>query len=228
MMTRHTFNDRADAGRQLARIMPESLKDFDPVILALPRGGVPVAAEIARAWGHTFDVLIVRKIGVPGAKEVAMGAIAGGGTKVLDRDLIAKLGLGEDQVEVVVGREIAELHRREKLYRGNRPAPDLAGRTVILVDDGIATGSTMMAAISLLRSQGVGQIVVAAPVAAPDTARRLREKSDEVFIVLEPEYFRSVGLWYEDFSETSDAQVRALLDEWNPVGSLPPMESNKQ
>ena len=211
MMKTHTFHDRADAGRKLASIMPESIKDSDPVILALPRGGVPVAAEIARAWGLPFDVLVVRKIGVPGAEEVAMGAIAGGGIKVLDRDLIARLGLGEDQVEAVVGREISELRRREELYRGDRPAHDLSGRRVILVDDGIATGSTMMAAISLLRSQRVGRIVVAAPVAASVTAERLREKADEVFIVLEPEYFRSVGRWYEDFSETSDEQVRSLL-----------------
>ena len=180
MLKTHTFHDRADAGRKLASIMPESIKDSDPVILALPRGGVPVAAEIARAWGLPFDVLVIRKIGVPGAEEVAMGAIAGGGIKVLDRDLIARLGLGEDQVEAVVGREISELRRREELYRADRPAHDLSGRRVILVDDGIATGSTMMAAISLLRSQRVGRIVVAAPVAASVTAERLREKADEV------------------------------------------------
>ncbi len=160
MMTSDKFKDRADAGRQLARIMPESLKNLDPVILALPRGGVPVAAEIARAWGLSIDVLIVRKIGVPGAEEVGMGAIAGGGIMVLDENLISRLGLGEDQVDAVVRRETAEMHRREKLYRGSRPAPDLKDRTVILVDDGIATGSTMMAAISLLRGLGAGRIVV--------------------------------------------------------------------
>jgi putative phosphoribosyl transferase len=222
-MTSVRFKNRADAGRQLARIMPESLKGLDPVILALPRGGVPVAAEIARAWGLSIDVLIVRKIGVPGAEEVGMGAIASGGIMVLDENLIARLGLGEEQVDAVVRRETGELHRREKLYRGSRPFPDLADRTVILVDDGIATGSTMMAAISLLRSLGAGRIVVAAPVAAPDTAERLREKADEVFIVLEPEHFRSVGLWYDDFSETSDAEVRALLDEWKSERALPPI-----
>lgn len=223
MMTSYKFKDRADAGRQLAGIMPESLKSLDPVILALPRGGVPVAAEIARAWGLTIDVLIVRKIGVPGAEEVGMGAIASGGIMVLDENLIARLGLREDQVQAVVRRETEELHRRERLYRGSRPAPDVLDRTVILVDDGIATGSTMMAAIGLLRGRGAGRIVVAAPVAAPDTAARLREKADEVFIVLEPEYFRAVGLWYDDFSETSDVEVRALLDEWKSERALPPI-----
>ncbi len=212
MITTRTFSDRADAGRQLAQMLPESLKDDDPLILALPRGGVPVAAEIAAAWGLPLDVLVVRKVGVPGAEELAMGAIAGGGVKVLDEDLIARLGLSEDEVEAVVARELSELRRREDLYRGDRPALDLTGRTVILVDDGIATGSTMMAAISLLRSQGAGRIVVAAPVAAPETADILRAKADEVFIVLEPEYFRAVGRWYRDFSETSDGQVRSLLD----------------
>lgn len=207
----------------MARIIPESLKNLDPVILALPRGGVPVAAEIARAWGLPFDVLIVRKIGVPGAEEVGMGAIASGGIMVLDENLIARLGIGEEQAEAVVRRETEELHRREKLYRGSRPAPDVTDRTVILVDDGIATGSTMLAAISLLRGRGAGRIVVAAPVAAPDTAGLLREKADEVFIVLEPEYFRAVGLWYDDFSETSDVEVRALLDEWKYERSLPPI-----
>lgn len=211
MITTRTFSDRADAGRQLAQMLPESLKDDDPLILALPRGGVPVAAEIAAAWGLPLDVLVVRKVGVPGAEELAMGAIAGGGVKVLDEDLIARLGLSEDEVEAVVARELSELRRREDLYRGDRPALDLTGRTVILVDDGIATGSTMMAAISLLRSQGAGRIVVAAPVAAPETADILRAKADEVFIVLEPEYFRAVGRWYRDFSETSDGQVRSLL-----------------
>lgn len=223
MMTSDRFKNRADAGRQLARIIPESLKNLDPVILALPRGGVPVAAEIARAWGLPFDVLIVRKIGVPGAEEVGMGAIASGGIMVLDENLIARLGIGEEQAEAVVRRETEELHRREKLYRGSRPAPDVTDRTVILVDDGIATGSTMLAAISLLRGRGAGRIVVAAPVAAPDTAGLLREKADEVFIVLEPEYFRAVGLWYDDFSETSDVEVRALLDEWKYERSLPPI-----
>ncbi len=211
MITTRTFSDRADAGRQLVQMLPESLKDDDPLILALPRGGVPVAAEIAAAWGLPLDVLVVRKVGVPGAEELAMGAIAGGGVKVLDEALIARLGLSEDEVEAVVERELSELRRREGLYRGARPALELTGRTVILVDDGIATGSTMMAAISLLRSQCAGRIVVAAPVSAPDTADLLRKKADEVFIVLEPEYFRAVGRWYRDFSETSDGQVRSLL-----------------
>lgn len=222
MIPTHIFHDRTDAGKQLARILPESIKNRDPVILALPRGGVPVAAEIARSWGVPFDILVVRKIGVPGAEETAMGAIAGSGIKVLDRNLINRLGLGEDEVEAVVERELSELRRREKLYRGDRPAPDIDGRTVVLVDDGIATGSTMFAAITLLRSQRAGRIVVAAPVAAPVTVERLREKADDVFIVLEPEYFRAVGRWYDDFSETSDDQVRSLLADFKSGQPLSP------
>jgi predicted phosphoribosyltransferase len=222
MIPTHIFHDRTDAGKQLARILPESIKNRDPVILALPRGGVPVAAEIARSWGVPFDILVVRKIGVPGAEETAMGAIAGSGIKVLDRNLINRLGLGEEEVEAVVERELSELRRREKLYRGDRPAPDIDGRTVVLVDDGIATGSTMFAAITLLRSQRAGRIVVAAPVAAPVTVERLREKADDVFIVLEPEYFRAVGRWYDDFSETSDDQVRSLLADFKSGQPLSP------
>lgn len=222
MIPTHIFHDRTDAGKQLARILPESIKNRDPVILALPRGGVPVAAEIARSWGVPFDILVVRKIGVPGAEETAMGAIAGSGIKVLDRNLINRLGLGEEEVEAVVERELSELRRREKLYRGDRPAPDIDGRTVVLVDDGIATGSTMIAAITLLRSQRAGRIVVAAPVAAPVTVERLREKADDVFIVLEPEYFRAVGRWYDDFSETSDDQVRSLLADFKSGQPLSP------
>lgn len=222
MIPTHIFYDRTDAGKQLARIMPESIKNRDPVILALPRGGVPVAAEIARAWGVPFDILVVRKIGVPGAEETAMGAIAGSGIKVLDRNLITRLGLGEEEVEAVVERELSELRRRENLYRGDRPAPDIEGRTVVLVDDGIATGSTMIAAITLLRSQRAGRIVVAAPVAAPVTVESLREKADDVFIVLEPEYFRAVGRWYDDFSETSDDQVRSLLADFKSGQPLSP------
>lgn len=212
-MTTHIFHDRKDAGQQLVRIIPESIKNRDPVILALPRGGVPVAAEIARAWGVPFDVLVVRKIGVPGAEEVAMGAIAGSGIKILDQSLISRLGLSKEEVAAVVECELSELRRREDIYRGGQPSQNLTGRTVILVDDGIATGSTMIAAITLLRSQRVGRIVVAAPVAASVSADRLREMADNVFIVQEPEYFRAVGRWYEDFSETSDQQVRSLLTE---------------
>jgi predicted phosphoribosyltransferase len=222
MIPTHIFHDRMDAGKQLARIIPESIKNRDPVILALPRGGVPVAAEIAKAWGAPFDILVVRKIGVPGAEETAMGAIAGSGIKVLDRNLITRLGLGQEEVEAVVERELTELRRRENLYRGDQSAPNLEGRTVLLVDDGIATGSTMIAAITLLRSQRVGRIVVAAPVAAPITAERLREMADDVFIVLEPEYFRAVGRWYDDFSETSDDQVRSLLAECKSGQPLSP------
>jgi predicted phosphoribosyltransferase len=210
-MTNYIFHDRSDAGRELAQVLPESIRKQNPLILALPRGGVPIAAEIALAWGLPFDVLIVRKIGIPGHDEVAMGAIAGGGIKVLDHGLISRLNLNEAQVEAVVRRETAELQRREKLYREGKPKQDVNGRTVILVDDGIATGATMIAAISLLREQGARRIVVAAPVAAPDTAMLLRAKADEVYTVIEPKYFKAVGPWYNDFSEIDDEQVKCLL-----------------
>jgi predicted phosphoribosyltransferase len=211
MIANYIFHDRADAGRELAQELPESIKKQNPMILALPRGGVPIAAEIALAWGLPFDVLIVRKIGIPGHDEVAMGAIAGDGIKVLDHDLITHLKLNEDQVEAVVRRESAELQRREKLYRQGKPKQDFNDRNVILVDDGIATGSTMLAAINLLRAQGARRIMVAAPVAAINAAMLLRDKADDVFTVIEPKNFKAVGQWYEDFSEINDEQVKCLL-----------------
>lgn len=211
MITNYIFHDRADAGRELAKELPESIKKQNPMILALPRGGVPIAAEIALAWGLPFDVLIVRKIGIPGHDEVAMGAIAGDGIKVLDHDLISHLKLNEDQVEAVIRRESAELQRREKLYREGKPRQDFNDRNVILVDDGIATGSTMLAAINLLRAQGARRIIVATPVAALNAAMLLRAKADDVFTVIEPKYFKAVGQWYEDFSEINDEQVKCLL-----------------
>jgi predicted phosphoribosyltransferase len=207
------FANRKEAGRQLAERIPESLRRLDPLILALPRGGVPVAAEIAKALGRPLDVLIVRKLGVPGHEEYAMGALASGGVTVLNQETVSSLRLSAAQVDAAIERETRELVRREKLYRGGKPPPVVTGHTVILVDDGIATGSTVQAAIQLLYQQGAGRVVVAAPVAPPDTVERLREKADEVIILSEPEPFGGVGRWYRDFSQTSDEEVRSLLAE---------------
>lgn len=213
----HGFRNREDAGRQLAALLWRFSNEGHAVILALPRGGVPVAAEIAKTLGQPFDALLVRKLGVPGHEELAMGAIAGGGVRVLNQEMIAELQLRQAEVDAVIQRETAELDRREELYRTGRPAPVVAGQTVIVVDDGIATGSTMSAAIALLRHQQAGRIIVAVPVAPRDSVIRLRGEADEVVTVLEPEPFIAVSRWYEDFAQTSDEQVRALL-----AGDCPP------
>ncbi|RPJ35021.1 MAG: phosphoribosyltransferase [Verrucomicrobiaceae bacterium] len=205
------FANREQAGRILAEKLAPLAVGRNPVLLALPRGGVPVAAVVAGRLGVPMDVLIVRKLGVPGHEEFAMGAIAGGGVMVLDHRVVAQLGLDLADVERVIQRETRELARREELYRENRPPPAVAGRTVIVVDDGVATGSTMSAAIELLRHQKAARIIVAVPVAPPDTARRLRGEADEVVTLLEPADFMAVGRWYEDFSQTSDEDVRRLL-----------------
>lgn len=208
---RPAFQNRQDAGRQLAVRLADVLKDEDPGIFALPRGGVPVAAEIARAFGKSLDVLIVRKLGVPGHEELAMGAIAGGGVRVLSDGLISDLGLSQAQVGAVIRRETEELARRENFYRVGRAGPAIAGRAVLVVDDGVATGASMFAALELLRQQQAKRIIAAVPVAPSDTVGRLRGKADEVVILLEPEFFSSVGEWYRDFSQTSDEEVRELL-----------------
>ncbi|MEO7097796.1 MAG: phosphoribosyltransferase [Luteolibacter sp.] len=205
------FKNRREAGRLLAAFLQGLPDEKDVVILALPRGGVPIAAEISKALGIPFDVLIVRKLGVPGHEEFAMGAIASGGVRVLSEDVILQLGLTLVDVDSVIQRETRELERREYLYRGAQGGPAVAGRIVIVVDDGIATGSTMSAAIQLLRQQKAERIIVAVPVAPSDTVERLREEADEVIVVLEPEPFGGVGRWYEDFSQTSDEEVQALL-----------------
>jgi predicted phosphoribosyltransferase len=207
------FENRVEAGRRLAEELVPVAEGKNPVLLALPRGGVPVAAVVAKTLGLTFDLLIVRKLGVPGHEEFAMGAIAGGGVMVLDHRVVAQLGLSLEEVQRVVQRETRELARREELYRDKRPPPDVAGRTVIVVDDGVATGSTMSAAIELLRKQKAARIVVAVPVAPRDTVRRLRGEADEVVTLLEPDNFIAVGRWYEDFSQTSDEDVRRLMAE---------------
>lgn len=207
------FLDRTDAGQQLAARLTYYRSRDDVVILALPRGGVPVAAEVAKALGLPFDLLLVRKLGIPGCAETAMGAIASNGVCVMHDDLIRQLDLTRTEVNEVKRRETAELARRERLYRGGKPPVEVTGKTVIVIDDGIATGATMQAAILLLRRQGARRIVVATPVAPPDTARKLAREVDEMIVVAEPEEFSAVGEWYRNFGQTSDDEVRRLLAE---------------
>ena len=207
------FKDRHHAGLELAELLLHLADEEDLLILGLPRGGVPVAAVISEALGKPFDVLIVRKLGVPGHEEFAMGALASGGVRVLNDGLVAQLGLSPAQVEEVVEREADELFRRDRLYRGERPIPAVAGRPVVIVDDGIATGSTVSAAIQLLRQRGAAKITVAAPVAPPETVQRLKLEADQVVVALEPEQFGGVGRWYQDFAETTDDKVQELLAE---------------
>jgi predicted phosphoribosyltransferase len=183
----------------------------DVMVLALPRGGVPVAFEVARVLHAPMDVFIVRKLGVPGHEELAMGAVASGGVRVLNDHVVAGLGIPEYVIDAVVKWETEELKRRERLYRGNRPPADVRGKTVILVDDGLATGSTMLAAVQALRQQGPARIVVAVPVASPDTCELMKAYVDEIVCAATPEPFYAVGLWYEDFSQTTDEEVRELL-----------------
>jgi predicted phosphoribosyltransferase len=202
------FHDRYDAGRQLAAHLTRYAGRPDVLVLALPRGGLPVAYEVARALGAPLDVFLVRKLGVPGREELAMGAIASGGVRVLNDEVVRALRIPEEVIDAVAAEEQAELERRERTYRDGRPAPDVRGRTVILVDDGLATGSSMRAAVEALRLRGPARIVVAVPVGAPETCAALREIADEVVCAYEPERF---GLWYADFSQTSDEEVRQLL-----------------
>jgi predicted phosphoribosyltransferase len=205
------FRDRIEAGRLLAAKLGAYADRQDVLVLALPRGGVPVGYEVARALGAPLDVFIVRKLGVPGHEELAMGAVATGGVRVLNEQILADLDIPDHVIEAVAAREEQELTRRERLYRGNRPAPSVRGRTVILVDDGLATGATMHAAIKALRQQEPARIVVAVPTAAPATCEQLKAEVDEVICAISPEPFYAVGLWYEDFSQTSDEEVRELL-----------------
>ena len=205
------FLNRLDAGRQLAVTVREYAHATDVLVLGLPRGGVPVASEVAGALNAPLDILVVRKLGVPGHDELAMGAVASGGITVLNRDLIAQLGITPESIDRVTERERAELARREWAYRGNVPHADVTGRTVILVDDGLATGATMSAAVSAVRAMHPRRIVVAAPVASRDAMRLLRQSADDCVSVLEPEPFYGVGLWYEDFAQTTDREVRQLL-----------------
>jgi predicted phosphoribosyltransferase len=206
------FRDRADAGHQLASHLEEFARRAHVLVLALPRGGVPVAFEVARALEAPLDVFLVRKLGVPFQPELAMGAIASGGTRVLNEVVVDSLLIPPQTVDLVSKREQAELERRERVYRGGRPAPSVRDKTVILVDDGIATGSSMRAAILALREQGARHIVVAVPVAPHATACELARLADRVVCVLEPEEFQAIGQWYDDFSQLSDQDVVRLLE----------------
>jgi putative phosphoribosyl transferase len=205
------FRDRRHAGRLLASELEGYADRPDLLVLALPRGGVPVGYEVARALNAPLDVFLVRKLGVPGHEELAMGAIASGGVRVINDSVVRNMGVPPSAIEQVAQEERLELDRRERAYRGERAAPELAGRTVILVDDGLATGSTMRAAAAALKRGNPRRIVVAVPVAAPETCAEFRDEVDEIVCARTPEPFRAVGLWYDDFSQTSDAEVSELL-----------------
>ena len=205
------FRDRAEAGRELAGELRHLAGDPALLVLGLQRGGVPVAYEVAKALPAPFDVLLVRKLGVPSQPELAMGAIAGGGVRVLHQAVIDALRIPPDVVDAVAEREGAELARREEAYRADRPAIDVTGRTVVVVDDGVATGSTMRAAVAALRVRRAGRIVVAVPVGARETCEELAGLADEVVCARMPASFHSVGQWYDDFRQTTDEEIRALL-----------------
>lgn len=206
------FRDRRDAGKRLAEELHRYANRSDVMVLALPRGGVPVGFEVATALDSPLDVFMVRKLGLPWHEELAMGALASGGVRILDEDLIRAEGVSEEDVRSVTATEQLELERRERQYRGARPFPDLTGKTVILVDDGLATGSTMRAAVAALRQKGPARVVVAVPVAARETCAAFRDIADEIVCTVTPEPFHAVGLWYEDFSQTTDDEVHDLLD----------------
>ena len=214
------FRDRIEAGRVLADQLREYGDRSDVLVLALPRGGVPVAFEVAQALHAPMDVFLVRKLGVPGHEELAMGAIATGGVRVLNEDVVVGLGIPGPVIDEVAREEERELHRRERLYRDDRPPPEVRGRTVILVDDGLATGSTMRAAVAALRQQGPASIIVAVPVGAAETCAGLRREADEVVCARMPEPFHAVGLWYNDFTQTTDDEVRDMLERAAEDGAL--------
>src|SRR5437588_5262463 len=205
------FPDRVEAGRLLGVKLSKYAGRDDVIVLGLPRGGVPVAYEVAQALRVYLDVFMFRKLGVPGFEELAVGAIASGGVRVLNEEVANALPNRDEIIEAVTQRETAELERREREYRDGRPAPELRDRTVILVDDGLATGATMRAAVKALRQRGAGKIVVAVPVGPPDTCKEFEGEADEVICASAPEFFQAVGQYYEDFSQTSDEEVRELL-----------------
>ena len=205
------FPDRGEAGRVLGLKLSKFAGRDDVIVLGLPRGGVPVAYEVARALRVPLDVFIVRKLGVPGFEELAAGAIASGGVRVLNEDVMRALPNADEIIEAVTQRETAELERREREYRDGRPAPELHGKAVILIDDGLATGATMRAAVKALRQRGAAKIVVAVPVGPPDTCKEFEDEADEVVCASAPEFFQAVGQYYDDFSQTSDDEVRQLL-----------------
>src|SRR5437867_12584913 len=205
------FANRTEAGRLLAEKLVNYAGRADVVVLGLPRGGVPVAFEVAQRLGAPLDVFIVRKLGVPGFEELAAGAIASGGVRVLNEDVMRAIPHADQAIEAVTAQQTAELERREEIYREGRPAPELRDWIVILVDDGLATGATMRAAVKALRQRGAAKIVVAVPVGPPDTCHEIEEQADETICLSTPEFFQAVGQYYDDFSQTTDEDVRELL-----------------
>lgn len=210
------FIDRREAGQLLAQELSAYRDRSDVLVLALPRGGVPVAAQVASVLRVPMDVFVVRKLGLPGQPELAMGAIASGGVRILNTAVVDAMGIPEEVINAVTAEEQCELERRERAYRDDRPPPEVEGKTVIVVDDGIATGSTMMAAVSALRQLNAARVVVAVPTIALSTYYQIRRLADDVAAVMMPEHFYGVGQWYEDFSQTTDAEVRQLLAEFTP------------
>jgi predicted phosphoribosyltransferase len=215
------FRNRAEAGRALAARLQAYANRTDVLVLALPRGGVPVAFEVAQALDAPLDVFLVRKLGTPGQEELAMGAIASGGVRVLNPWVVDYLGIPDRVIDRITADQQKELERRELAYRDDRPPIEVRKQTVILVDDGLATGSTMRAAVAALKQRHPARIVIAVPVAPAAACRELLEEVDDVVCALSPHQFDGVGRWYEDFSQTSDDEVRALLEraQWQPAGT---------
>lgn len=207
------IKDRIVAGRALARALAPLRDRKDLVVLGLPRGGVPVAYEIARELNAQLDLMLVRKLGTPGQPELAMGAIASGGIRVLNENIVSSMRISDAVIEGVAADETRELERREQAYRGDRPRPEIAGKCILLVDDGVATGATMRAAIALLRQQNPARVIVAVSVAPPDTVAILRNEADEVICLATPEPFMAIGNWYVDFAQVSDEAVQQQLKE---------------
>ncbi|MGD2050046.1 MAG: phosphoribosyltransferase [Chloroflexota bacterium] len=207
------FDNRIDAGRKLAEALTDYQEDPNVIVLALPRGGVPVAHQVAESLDAPMDIFLVRKLGLPGHEELAMGAIASGGVCVLNESVVAQLENPEVVIDEVVEKEQMELERREQAYRGDRPVPELEGRTVILVDDGLATGASMRAAVAGLRARNPQKIVVAVPTASPETCEQFENEVDEVVCAVTPQPFFGIGYWYDDFSQTTDEEVRHILEE---------------
>jgi putative phosphoribosyl transferase len=205
------FRDRVHAGQVLAWALMSYADRPDVIVLGLPRGGVPVACEVAEKLHAPVDVLVVRKLGLPGWEELAMGAIASGGVRVINHDVVRSAAISQAAIDKVTADELSELHRRELAYRGHTGVPEIAGKTVILIDDGIATGSTIKAAVQALRQQHPAKLIIAVPTAAPDSCAMLEPMVDEMIVLLRPDEFQSVGQWYDDFSQTTDAEVTALL-----------------
>lgn len=206
------FKDRREAGKVLAQKLRAYTDRLDVIVFALPRGGVPVAYEVALALKAPLDIWVVRKLGLPGQEELALGAITSGGLRVLNQDIIRALAVPEEAINVVAQKEFQELQRREQMYRGDHPLSDVRGRTVILIDDGLATGASMRAAVAGLRAQHPARIVIAVPVAAVETCHAFTFEVDEIVCVMTPEPFLGVSRWYADFRQTSDEEVRALLE----------------